>query len=145
MHFFMKTIATGIAAVASLLAVSASECLAEMSIEIVTKERAQALGIEVRAQASGPREVWIELEFNPEGELERFLHVSMEIRDGDKLLVGYAPMEARRTSSGSIVCRCMINRQFVEKVTLSVVEGFPTNYTGHELPLRDFVDLDNLR
>ncbi|MGI9517896.1 MAG: hypothetical protein ACR2NP_12665, partial [Pirellulaceae bacterium] len=119
MHAFRKAIAAGITAVASLVALSANECRAEMSIEIVSTERAQALGIEVRAQANGPNEVWVELEFKPEGELERFVHVSMEIRDGDKLLVGYAPMEAKRTSSGSIVCRCMVNRQFLEKVTLS--------------------------
>ena len=117
----------------------------EMSIEIVSKERAQELGIEVRATANGPNEAWVEMEFRAAGELEKFSHVSLEIRDGDKLLLGYSSLQTKKTSSGSLVVGFLVNREDLQHVTLSVVEGFPTNYTGHELPLRDFVDLENLR
>jgi hypothetical protein len=34
-----------------------------------------------------------------------------------------------------------VNRSYLDKVTLSVVTGFPMNMTGHELRLKEFVGL----
>jgi hypothetical protein len=87
----------------------------------------------------------VELEFKTEGELKNFSHVSMEIRDGKELLVGYAPMEAKQTNSGTVAFRFMASRAYIDKITLSIVEGAPFNTVGHEFPLRDFVDLKKLR
>lgn len=139
----MKLI-VAITAATVLLVTTATTSYAMMSIEIVSKERAQALGVEVRAKAAGPKQVWVELEFKAEGALKHFSHVSMEIRDGKELLVGYAPMEAHRTGSGTLVFRFMASRLYLDKITLSIVEGQPLNMIGHELRLKDFVDLKNL-
>lgn len=115
-----------------------------MGIEQVSKERAKALGVEVRAKASGPKHIWVELEFKPKGELKKFNHVSMEIREGKELLVGYAPIQTKRTNSGTIVFSFMANRAYLEKITLRVVEGDPLNMNGHDLQLKEFVDLKKL-
>ena len=137
----------GIPIVAFLLVITATESYALMSIEEVSTERAKALGIDVRAKASGPKHVWVELEFKTEGALKQFSHVSMEIRDGNELLVGWAPMESKRTKSGTVVFRFMASRAYLDKICLRIVtvDGLPTNMVGHDLPLRDFVDLDKLR
>ncbi len=139
-----KKLILGVAVFATLLAVSATVGYAMMDIEVVSNERAKALEVSVRAKASGPKHVWVELEFKTEGELKNFSHVSMEIRDGKELLVGYAPMEAKRTNSGTVVFRFIASRAYLDKITLRIVEGELTNMVGHEFPLRDFVDLENL-
>jgi len=115
-----------------------------MEIEQVSKGRAKQLGIEIRAKANGPNDAWIELEFKPKGELKDFVHVSLEIREGEKFLLGYSPLKEKRSNSGSIVVSFLVDRAYVEKIRLSVITGQPMNYTGHELQVKDFVDLGKL-
>jgi uncharacterized protein YbaA (DUF1428 family) len=99
----------------------------------------------VRAEARGPNQVWVQMEFKPEGELKEFHRVSLEIRDGEKLLFGWSALESKRSKSGSInVASFFVDRVFLDKVTLQIVAGQPMNYTGNELQLKEFVDLKNL-
>ena len=119
-------------------------CLAAISHGNVSKERAKELGIELRARANGPNEAWIELEFKPEGKLGGFRHVSLEISDGEKFLLGWTPLKDERTSTGSVIVRLMGNRAFLEKVTLRIVRG-ATGEAGDDLRIKDFVDLKELR
>jgi hypothetical protein len=123
-----------------VLGIAPGRSFALMGIDPVSKERAKEMGIEVRLTDSGPKDFWVELEFKPEGKLKDYSHVSLEIRDGDKLLVGYAALQEKRTDSGSVVVRFMADRAYLDKITLSVVAGFPTNMTGHELRVKDFVE-----
>jgi hypothetical protein len=135
----------GIPIVAFLFLTASTESYALIEIDRVSTERAKALGIDVRVKANGPKHVWVELEFKTEGELKDFSHVSMEITDGKEMLVGYAPMEAKETNSGTLVFRFIASRAYLDKITLRIVEveGLPTNMVGHDLPLRDFVDLED--
>ena len=119
-------------------------CLAVISVGDVSKERAKELGIELRAKPNGPNEAWIELEFKPEGKLADFKHVSLEIADGKQFQLGWTPLKDERTSTGSVVVRLMGNRAFLETVTLRVVCGF-NGGKGHDLRVKDFVDLKELR
>jgi hypothetical protein len=123
-----------------VLVIAPGRSFALMGIDPVSKERAKEMGIEVRLMDSGPKDFWVELEFKPEGKLKDYSHVSLEIRDGDKLLVGYAALQEKRTDSGSVVVRFMADRAYLDKITLSIVAGFPTNMTGHELRVKDFVE-----
>ena len=133
-----------ISAFALVFIVTPSLSFAMMSIGDVSKERAKKLGIEVRSQPSGPRAAWVQLEFKPEGEFKNFRHVSMEIREGEKLLVGYAPLQEKRSSSGNVVVGFMVNRAYLENISLRVVTGMPMNLVGYDLRLKDFVDLEKL-
>lgn len=130
---------------AVLLLVGSSLCFASMEIEQVSKDRAQELGLEIRAKANGPNQAWIELEFKPKGELKDFVHVSLEIREGEKFLLGYAPLKEKPSASGSIIVSFLADRTFLDKIRLSVITGQSMNYTGHELRLKDFVEVDKLR
>ena len=140
----MKTL-VNVSVLAVLLVVAPSRCSALMEIEFVSKERAKELGIELRLKPNGPNDVWVELEFKAEGELKGFSHVSLEIREGDKLLLGWARLREERLDSGSIVIHFLANRAYLDKITLSVVEGVPTAETGHELRVKDFVPKEMLQ
>ena len=126
-----------------LLVTASTTALAMISIENLTKARAKELGLQLRATANGPREAWIQLEFKPEGQLKEFHHVSLEIRDNDQFLLGWTPLEARRTPAGTVTVSLMANRAFLEKVTLRIVVG-AIGDQGHDLRIKDFVDLKNL-
>lgn len=140
----MKRI-TALLALTFLLTVATSLCFASMRIVHVSKERARELGMKVRFTGNAPNEVWVELEFKAEGKLKDFDHVSLEIRDGDKFMLGYTPLREKRTDSGSVAVGFMANRAYLDKVTLMVVTGHPMNMTGHELRMKDFVELGKPR
>ena len=134
-----------ISVLAALLLAASSTCFAMMEIAQVSKARAKELGMEIRSKANGPKEVWVELEFKPEGQFKSFSHVSLEIREGDKLLLGYAALREKRSSSGGVVVNFMANRAYLDKITLSVVVGLPMDMTGYELRVKDFVELEQVR
>jgi hypothetical protein len=127
-----------------LLAVP-NPCFAEMRVEVVSSERAKKLGMEIRLKGEGPNEVWLELAFKAEGELKDFRHVSLEIREGEKLLVGYAALREQRSSSGRILVGFMVDRAYLDKVTLRVVTGRPKEMIGHDLRVKDFVEPERSR
>ena len=134
----MKSITT-LLALTLLLVVASNRCYAMMEIVVVSKERAKELGMEVRFTENGPNEIWVELEFKSEGKLKDFKHVSLEIRDGEKFLVGYAPLGEKRPKSGSVVVGFLANRAYLDKVSLRVVAGHPMDLTGYELRMKEFV------
>jgi hypothetical protein len=139
----MKTMLNFMVA-AILLVAGPSTCFALMGIRQVSKEEAKELGIEVRVQGNGPREVWITLELKNDSKLKDFSHVSLEIREEGKLLVGYAAMQEKKSETGRTFT-FMANRAFLEKITLSVVTGFPSNYSGNELRMKDFGEVGKIR
>lgn len=120
-------------------------CFAEMGMKFVSKEEAKKLGMELRLKGDGTNEVWVELEFKAEGPFKDFSHVSLEIREGDKLLVGYAPLKGQPSDSGRVHVGFMANRAYLEKVTLRVVTGRSKDMHGYDLPVKDFVDLKTVR
>jgi hypothetical protein len=122
----------------------ARPCAAVMSIENVSTARAKQMGIQLTATANGPREAWIKLEFRPQGELKDFQHVSLEVRDGEKFLLGWTPLRDKRTSSGAVAVSLMANRAFLENVSLRIVTGAMGD-VGRDLRIKDFVDLKQLR
>jgi len=125
-----------------LLVAASSQCFAEMTVEQVSKERAKELGMAIRTKANGPNDIWVELEFRPEGKFKDFSHVSLEIREGRKLLVGYAALREKRSSPGSVVVNFIANRVFLDKITLTVVVAdVPLGGSGYELRVKDFVEL----
>ena len=115
-----------------------------ISVGNVSVERAEELGITLRAKPGGPKHAWIELEFKPEGTLSKFQHVSLEISDGDQLGLGWTPLKDTRTSNGSVIVRVMGSRKFLENVTLRVVCGELRAVSGLDVKIKDFVDFDNL-
>ncbi|RYD33085.1 MAG: hypothetical protein EOP86_14200 [Verrucomicrobiaceae bacterium] len=112
-----------------------------MSIGPLDKATAKQWGIELRVTESGPENAWVELTFAPEGKLEHFAHVSMEIHDGGRLLVGYTALKEYR-KDGKVVVRFMAGRGILDKITLRIVTGDPGNYSGNDLAVKDFLPIE---
>ena len=133
------------ALIAGICLFCAMPAAALRSIGPITKQDAVELGITVRATPSGPEAAWVTLEFIPKGKLKDYSHVELEIEDGGKPLIAYAVLDAKRGANGSISLTFMVSRAILPKVTLSIVTGFPSNYAGNQLALRDFVNVAELR
>jgi len=119
-------------------------CFALMRIVNVSREQAKELGMEIRSKLAGPDAVWVELEFKTDGKFKDFSHVSLEIGEGDKLLVGYAPLREKRSSSGSVVVSFMANGAYLDKITLRVVAGVLRNMVGYDIRVKEYVDLEKV-
>ena len=139
----MKT-ALGISVLTLLLVTTPSVCFALMSIEHVSKERAKELGMEIRTKQAGPDGARIELEFETKGELKSFVRVDLEIREGEKSLL-FATLREEPSKPGRVVVSFAADRATLDKITLRVVVGAPGNLTGHDIRVKDFVDLEKDR
>ena len=150
MNVSMNTILNN-SVVAVLLVVAPRPCFAMGPMAQVSKERARALGMEVRTKASGTNAVLVELEFKTEGALKRFSpennsRVELTIKDGEKLLLGDAVLREKRWSSGSVVVSFWANRGYLDKVALIVIVGSGQLSGGaYELRVKDFVELEKIR
>jgi predicted small secreted protein len=143
-HPLMKTFLRILALVA-LTAASSLPCTAMRGVGRVSKDQAAAMGLEVKATPSGPDAAWIELVFKPEGKLKNYSHVELQIFDGATPLVAYAAMGEKRAANGSITVGLMVQRAYLEKVTLAVITGYPSNYSSNEVHLKEFVDLAKIK
>jgi hypothetical protein len=138
----MRTI-LNISVLVFLLVVASGWCFAMMSIETVSEQRAKDLGLEIRATAAGPDDVWVELEFPTRGELEKFVRVDLEISDGKKRVS--ASLQEDRSKPGRVAVSFTADRVDLDKITLRVVTGVAMDMTGHDLRVKDFVDLKKVR
>ena len=127
----------------ALLLLFARPCPAMISVANVSPARAKAMGIQLKAKPNGPNQAWIALEFKPEGRLAKFQHVSLEVRDDKKFLLGWTPLKERRSGNGTVIVQVMGNREFLSRVTLRIVSG-DLGSSGHDLRISDFVDLKRL-
>ena len=133
----MKAI-SHISVLALLLLGAARPCYALRSIGFVTKEKAKEWGLEVRLEGSGREQAWLEMEFNPAGELKDFHHVELEINKGEKFLLGYAPLQETKLQSRRVRIRFLVNRAFAEKISLCIVVGVMQD-VGYEVRVKEFV------
>jgi hypothetical protein len=140
----MKTLLSFLV-VAFLGVLAPHSCLAEMTIEDVSRDRARELGLEIRAKPAGPDAVRIELEFELKGALKKYDRVELEFRDGKKLLVTTALRE-EHPKSGRIVVSFAADRAHLDKATLMmVVMDVPLGGSGYQIRVKDFVELEKLR
>lgn len=133
----MKTI-RHLATLAFLLLALPNWCFALMSIENVTPEWAQELGLEIRTIESGPGNVRMELEFEVQ-KLPGYERVDLILGQGERLL--HATLKEDVSKPGFIVVGFAADRSHLDQLTLRVVtrQGV-RSMTGHDILTRDFVD-----
>jgi hypothetical protein len=131
----MKT-AFNVFAVAIFLALTPNPCFALWDIEIISRERAKELGMEVRAMAAGPNHVQVQLEFKAEGELKNFSHVELRLDKGAVT----APLRDDRSKPG-IVVTFTADRMQLEKLSLWVMVPGTLGGTVYDLQVKDFVEM----
>ncbi len=138
----MKT-AFNIAALASLL-VAPGVCFAEWDIELVTKDRAKKMGIEVRSQMSGPNQVRVELAFNADRELKNFSRVDLRFGEGDNPLLSVR-LQEDRSKPRRVAVSFTADRDNLDKITLRVVIPEKLGGTIYQLQTKEFVELEKGR
>ena len=132
-----------LAVLAVLLLGAPSPCFALMGIADVSKERAKELGLEIRAEAHGPDQVWVGLEFKTGGELKEYERTELRIMEGGKFLVS-ASLKEDRSKPSRVSVTLTTDRSLLDKTSLVIVAGDPGDYTGYEVRLKDFLAADLL-
>jgi hypothetical protein len=140
----MMKIILNLSALLFLLVAAPVQSSAEMVVKHVTKTVAKEMGMEVRVTPNGPAGNWIELEFETKGGLADFSHVTMELKEGEKLQVSTSIKETR-PAAGRVVVGFSADRASLEKIRLVVVAGRLKDYTGYDLWVKDFAEADKVR
>ena len=117
-------------------------------IEIVSKERAKELGMEVRSTAAGPNLLQVELEFKAEGELKNFTQdplknfgrVELRSGKGDNLALA-APLREDRSKPGRVVVSFTADTAQLDKLTLGVMVPETDGGSIYDLRVKDFVEM----
>ena len=131
-------------AVLGLLLLAVNPCFALRSIGYILQKEAKEMGLEVRANGSGPDQVWVELEFKAEGKLKDFHHAELEIQEGEKVLIAYAALRETRPRPGHIVIRFLTDRSYLHKISVQLVLG-EIGDQGWIVRVKDFVEADKPR
>ncbi|MGL6076089.1 MAG: hypothetical protein ACRC8S_18175 [Fimbriiglobus sp.] len=135
----MKTALTSLALFLSFLATS-SWGMALMEIEVISKERAKTLGLEVRSQAAGPELLRVEMEFPVTGEFKSFTRVDLEIHEGGKLLPT-STLKSDHSKPGRVLVGFAADRTRLDQFTLRLVTQPGTRtMVGYDLPVKAFVE-----
>ena len=117
---------------------SMSEAVME-EFEIVTKERAKALGLSLTSRADSPDAVRVSLEFEKQAELKEYNHVELKQFDGDKLLLSVALKEGE-SKPGRVIVGFVAARGNLSTLSLEIIakdaRGSRVRYL---LPMKDFV------
>jgi hypothetical protein len=146
-------VAFDIAALAVLLVVP-GVCFAMWDIELVSKDRAKELGMEVRSEPVSPTRVRVDLEFKTEGEFKNLtsdkaagqnygsVELCIGLRD-DPLVT--APLREDRSKPGRVVVSFTVDPAELDKLSLRV--NVPETLGGsiYELRVKDFVELKKNR
>ena len=127
-----------------LFAVMPIPCFALRLIDVVTKERAKELGMEVRVRPAGPNAVQMELEFAAKGQLKHFTLAELEMREGKKFLMSSALRE-EKTPSGRVLVSFSADRAILDKLTLRVVTQDGLHIVYHDLRVKEFVDPEKIQ
>jgi hypothetical protein len=134
--------------VLAVLLVAPSPCFAAWDIELVCKERAKELGLEVRMTANGPNHVSVQLEFKTEGKFEEFSpkgkfkdrsRVELRIGEGDNTAVT-APLREDRSKPGRVVVSLTADRAQLDKINLRVMVPERLGGIVYQLRIKDFVE-----
>jgi hypothetical protein len=130
--------------IAILLFVAAPRvCFALWDVDLVSKERAKELGMEVQSTAAGPKHVRVELEFKSEDKLKDFSQIDLRFDQGDNPTLT-AALREDRSKPGRVAVSFTADTAQLDKLTLRVMVPFRDGGAGgttHELRVKDFVEV----
>jgi hypothetical protein len=128
-----------------LLAAIPGASQALMEIDIVTPERAKELGIVFRVLPAGPDAVRIEIEFEKKGDLKLYSRADLDITGPDGKMLVSAPLKEDSIKDGKVILSLAADRASLDKMTVRVVNGDFDGRVGHDMLLKNFVDLTKVK
>ena len=128
-----------------LLFAASSQCLAMLSIEDVSTNRAKELGVTIRTNMNGQAGIQVWMEFKTEGELKKITYVELQIGDGEHRIMS-APLLVSYSSPGRVAVRFSASPAYVPKSTLTiVVSDTALITTGYRFRVKDFIEPEKSR
>lgn len=128
--------------------------LAMMSVSEVSKEKAEEMGIKVHSKAAGPERVWVEIEFEKEGQIkgfdpDKFSRVELRVLDGEeskggKILIR-AALQMKKLNENSLQVGFYLARNQVPQTKVMIIVGsglMPGG--GFDLDLKEFVSEETI-
>lgn len=125
----------------NLLTLESMSAAVMEEFEIVTKERAKALGLSITSQAEGPDAVRVRLEFEKQGELKEYNRVELKQFDGDKLLLSVALKEGE-SKPGRVIVGFVSTRSKLTTLSLEIVAKDRGTRVRYVLPTKDYVAIE---
>lgn len=108
-------------------------------VEVVTKERAMALGLSIISQPYGPDAVRVSLEFEKQGELKEYRSAQLRQFDGNKLLLSVTLQEGK-SKPGRVIVGLVAARSNLATLSLDIVAmNARDSRVRYVLPMKDFV------
>jgi len=134
----MKAI-LNITVLAVLLWVTPSPCLAMISVEDVSMERAKELGVTFRTDRNGEAGIQVWLEFKAEGELKKITYVELQIGHGEDRIMS-ARLDVSQPKPGSMAVHFSAYPAYLPRSTLMIVvyQG-PKGDVGYRFRVKDFI------
>jgi hypothetical protein len=125
-----------------LLTAARTQCAAMISVEDVSKERAQELGITFRTNTNGQAGIRVWMEFKLKGELQKITYVEMRVGDTQEQIVS-AHLRVSNPDSASASVNFSAFPQYLSKSTLMiVVYNGPRGDVGYQFKVKDFIELE---
>jgi hypothetical protein len=147
----MKTFRYALAALSLLFVVTflSSHCLAEISIGVLTKEKAKdKYGITMHARKNGDAGIKVWLEFKKEGWLKKFSYAELQMKDSEgKHMVAAQlqpnPMHHRQPKDITTVAFSVDANRLEQCSFLVACYGSDEGDVGYFLNVKDFLDIKN--
>ncbi len=124
-----------------LLFAASSQCFAYRSVQGVSKEQAEVLGVKVRAERLRDGSIGMRLEFMPIAKLEHFSYAELDITSDKRKLVSVT-LKPLKQSKLEVVLYFSADPAFVEMSTLTIIVSGSTRQhpDGYSFAIKDFVD-----
>lgn len=108
-------------------------------VEIVSKERAKALGLSITSQADGPEDVRVSLAFEKRGELKEYNRVELKQVNGNKLLLSVT-LKEDESKPGRVIVGFVVARSNLDTVSLVIkAKDASGSRVRYVLPMKDLV------
>jgi hypothetical protein len=125
----------------SLLKFESMSAATMEEVEVVTKERAKALGLSILSQPDGPDAVRVSLEFEKQGELKEYRSVQLRQYDGDKLLLSVTLKEVE-SEHGRVTVGFMAARSSLATLSLEITAKDKGTRVRYVLPMKGYFAIE---
>jgi hypothetical protein len=128
-----------------LFGVAHAQCLAMISVELVSKERAKELGVTFQTNTNGAAGIQVRMEFKAEGELKKITYIEVQIGEGEGRIMSAALPVFYSTPEKGVVSFSAFPAYLPGSSLMIVVYHGPKGDVGYRFKVKDFIELEKPR
>ena len=137
----MHNLSPKIFALAVVLFVTPSPCLALWGIFEVTPEEATKLGIVIQSKAAGPKDVRVEMQFKIDGALKDFDRVDLRIGEPNDY-TATAALKEDRSQPGFVTVSFAAKVKQADRISLWIMVPESLGGVVYQVKMKDFVEVE---